>query len=107
MRIMLIVLTMILNSSTAYHYDDEDGHRGPWKEWVESSCVSPPWVVFDSEELSPNRPCNPTTNLGFTAWMCMDGSDRGHPYSFYTTHWYCPTIGDAIRLHSVFLPLVR
>ena len=103
MKILLLISILL---APTVHYDDEDGHREPWAEWVESSCVSDPWVVFDSEELIPERPCNPTTNLGFTVWMCLDGSDRGHPYSFYTAHWYCGIIGEALQKHQVFLPVV-
>ena len=112
MKIIILAILLsafVISDSPIVHYDDEDGHREPWAEWVESSCISDPWVTIDSATITPERPCNPTTNLGVTVWMCFDGSDRGHPYSFYTAHWYCDegVIGEALSLHQIYLPLIN
>ena len=91
MKIFLLILLL----SISVHYDDEDGHREPWAEWREASCVSEPVIIMDSSPY-----CNPNTNKGVTVWMCDDDT-------YYTTHWYCDgVIGEALMRSSVFLPMV-
>ena len=88
-----------------YHYDDEDGHREPWSEWKEASCITEPVVIMDSSECDP--PCNPNTNKGVTTWMCTTDEDIPHNVSFYTTHWYCDLPIDPIQsLLNLYLPFV-
>ena len=107
----IIILALLLSAfigsdSPIIHYNDQDGHREPWAEWVESSCVNEPRVIMDSSYSDP--PCNVNTNLGVTVWECNDGTDVSYPWSYYTTHWYCDgeVIGDALQIHKSYLPLV-
>ena len=99
--ILAILLSALISNDLPVHYDDEDGHRESWAEWVESSCVNEPRIIMDSTPY-----CNPNTNKGVTAWVCNDGSDNTYPWSYYTTHWYCPVIEDAISQRQIFLPLI-
>lgn len=99
--ILALLLTFIVGNDNS-HYDDEDGHREPWSEWVESSCVNDPNIIMDS---SPD--CNPNTGLGVTTWMCDNGSDETYHWSYYTTHWYCDVIiGESAQIYKSYLPLV-
>ena len=103
--ILAIVLLVAFIGSDSPHYDDEDGHREPWAEWVESSCINEPRIIMDSSYSEP--PCNVNTNLGVTVWVCNDGSDSTYPWSYYTTHWYCDSVIDEeLQLNYSFLPLV-
>ena len=103
---ILILSAFIGGDSPIVHYNDQDGHREPWSEWKESSCVDEPRIIMDSSYSTP--PCNVNTNLGVTVWVCNDGSDTMYPWSNYTTHWYCDSgvIGEALQIHSTFLPLI-
>ena len=101
MKILLLILIMLI---PIVHYDDEDGHREPWAEWREASCISESVITMDSSGNEP--PCNINTGLGVTVWVCNDGSGNVYPQSYYTTHWYCGVIGEAISIQTVFLPVV-
>ena len=101
MKILLLILILL---APIVHYDDQDGHREPWAEWREASCVSEPVIVMDSTGSNP--PCNVNTGLGVTVWQCDNGSDSLYHWSYYTTHWYCGVIGEALMRSSVFLPVV-
>ena len=87
-----------------YHYDDEDGHRGPWLEWKEASCITEPVVIMDSSEC--DMPCNPDTNKGVTVWMCTTDDDIPHNVAFYTAHWYCGTLIEPVQLLHTYLPFL-
>ena len=103
MKIFLLILLL----SISVHYDDEDGHREPWAEWREASCISEPVITMDSSYNDP--PCNPYTGKGLTEWACLTGgSIPKHEWiSFYTAHWYCDgVIGEALMRSRVFLPVV-
>ncbi len=102
----IIILAILLSAfigGDSLHYDDQDGHREPWAEWVESSCVNEPRIIMDSSPY-----CNPNTNKGVTVWMCDNGNDEVYHWAYYTTHWYCESgvIGEALQIHHSFLPLV-
>ena len=103
MKILLLILIMLI---PIVHYDDEDGHREPWAEWREASCISEPVITYDSSYYDP--PCNPYTNKGITGWACLTGGSVPlHEWiSFYTTHWYCGVIGEGLQRHHVFLSVV-
>ena len=94
------MLLSLFSGDVPVYYDDQDGHREPWAEWVESSCVDEPRIIMDS---SPD--CNPNTNLGVTVWKCNDGNGGNYPWSYYTTHWYCESYDIPIQgLENIYLP---
>ncbi len=101
MKIIILVLLLSFIGSNAPHYDDQDGHREPWTEWVESSCVDEPRIIMDSSPY-----CNPNTDLGVTVWQCDNNSDETYHWSYYTAHWHCGVIGEALQKHKSYLPLV-
>ena len=99
---MNIILLILILLAPAVHYDDQDGHREPWAEWREASCVSEPRIIMDSSPY-----CNSNTGLGVTVWTCLTELPIPEHTSDYTTHWYCDgVIGEAISISNVFLPMV-
>ena len=102
--VALIVLILMITICTVDGkaqdiYDDQDGHREPWSDWVKNKCVDTPHKIMDCKE------CNPRTMKGVTVWMCRTAEDRAHNVAFYTTHWYC-TIDESVIRHYYYLPLI-
>ena len=105
MKIILLAILLSALLGGTVHYDDEDGHREPWAEWKESSCViSEPAIIMDTVDGY----CNPHTQRSVTVWACQTGLDIPDHISHYTTHWYCKPFDIPIQgMQSLFFPLIN
>jgi hypothetical protein len=101
--IVLVLMIMIccIDGQAQSPNDDQDGHREPWLQWVEDTCIAPPGIVMESDT------CNPSTGKGVTVWVCQTSEEVAYDVAFYTAHWYC-AIDDIDRSSRYFsyLPFV-